>query len=54
MVVEEPSNRDANADDLHIRTSLIVAGSGLVLEDIGEHEVKGVPERWRLSRAADA
>ena len=26
----------------------LVAGSGLVLEDAGEHELKGVPERWRL------
>ncbi|HET9672653.1 MAG TPA: adenylate/guanylate cyclase domain-containing protein [Actinomycetota bacterium] len=29
----------------------LVAGSGLVLEDAGEHELKGVPERWRLYRA---
>jgi pimeloyl-ACP methyl ester carboxylesterase len=26
----------------------IVAGSGLQFEDRGEHELKGVPERWRL------
>jgi hypothetical protein len=26
----------------------LVAGSGLVLEDAGEHELKGVPDRWRL------
>jgi class 3 adenylate cyclase len=30
----------------------LVAGSGLVLEDTGEHELKGVPDRWRLYRAA--
>ena len=29
----------------------LVAGSGLVLEDAGEHELKGVPDRWRLYRA---
>jgi class 3 adenylate cyclase len=30
----------------------LVAGSGLVLEDAGEHELKGVPDRWRLYRVA--
>jgi class 3 adenylate cyclase len=28
----------------------LVAGSGLAFEDIGEHELKGVPDRWRLYR----
>jgi class 3 adenylate cyclase len=28
----------------------LVAGSGLAFEDAGEHELKGVPERWRLYR----
>ena len=28
----------------------LVAGSGLTFEDAGEHELKGVPERWRLYR----
>ena len=28
-----------------------LAGSGLAFEDAGEHELKGVPERWRLYRA---
>jgi class 3 adenylate cyclase len=28
----------------------LVAGSGLVFEDHGEHDLKGVPERWRLYR----
>jgi class 3 adenylate cyclase len=28
----------------------LVAGSGLVLEDAGEHELKGVPDVWRLYR----
>jgi len=27
-----------------------IAGSGLVFEDAGEHELKGVPDRWRLYR----
>jgi class 3 adenylate cyclase len=28
----------------------LVAGSGLVFEDRGERELKGVPDRWRLYR----
>jgi class 3 adenylate cyclase/pimeloyl-ACP methyl ester carboxylesterase len=28
----------------------LVAGSGLAFEDRGEHELKGVPDRWRLYR----
>jgi class 3 adenylate cyclase len=28
----------------------LVAGSGLVFQDAGEHELKGVPDRWRLYR----
>jgi pimeloyl-ACP methyl ester carboxylesterase len=28
----------------------LVVGSGLVFEDAGEHELKGVPDRWRLYR----
>ena len=28
----------------------LVAGSGLFFEDAGEHELKGVPDRWRLYR----
>jgi class 3 adenylate cyclase len=28
----------------------LVAGSGLAFEDAGEHELKGIPERWRLFR----
>ena len=28
----------------------LVSGSGLVFEDVGEHELKGVPDRWRLYR----
>ncbi len=30
----------------------LVAGSDLTFEDAGEHELKGVPERWRLYRVA--
>jgi len=31
----------------------LVVGSGLVFEDAGEHELKGVPDRWRLYRVVD-
>jgi class 3 adenylate cyclase len=30
----------------------LVAGSGLSFEDGGEHQLKGVPDRWRLYRVA--
>jgi class 3 adenylate cyclase len=29
----------------------LVAGSGIVFEGRGEHELKGVPERWALYAA---
>jgi len=28
----------------------LTAGSGLAFEDAGEHELKGIPDRWRLFR----
>jgi hypothetical protein len=31
-----------------------VAGSGLGFGDAGEHELKGVPDRWHLYRAIGA
>ena len=31
----------------------LTAGSGLTFEDAGEHELKGVPDRWRLYRVVD-
>ncbi len=31
----------------------LVAGSGLVFEDAGEHELKGVPDRWHLYRVVE-
>jgi class 3 adenylate cyclase len=29
----------------------LVVGSGIDLEDLGEHQLKGVPDTWRLYRA---
>jgi pimeloyl-ACP methyl ester carboxylesterase/class 3 adenylate cyclase len=31
----------------------LVAGSGLIFEDIGAHELKGIPDRWQLYRVVD-
>ena len=31
----------------------LVAGSGLVFEDAGEHELKGVPDRWHIYRVVN-
>ena len=32
----------------------LVAGSGLRFDDRGEHELKGVPDRWRLYAVIDS
>ena len=32
----------------------LVAGSGLMFQEAGEHELKGVPDRWRLYRVVEA
>jgi len=32
----------------------LTAGSGLAFEDAGEHELKGIPDRWRLYRVTGA
>jgi len=32
----------------------LTAGSGLVFEDAGQHELKGIPEPWRLYRVLSA
>jgi class 3 adenylate cyclase len=31
----------------------LVTGSGLAFDDVGEHELKGVPDRWRLYRVVE-
>jgi class 3 adenylate cyclase len=42
----------AGASDVLVTQTVkdLVAGSGLTFEDAGEHELKGVPDRWRLYR----
>jgi class 3 adenylate cyclase/pimeloyl-ACP methyl ester carboxylesterase len=42
----------ANASEVLASSTVkdLTAGSGLAFEDVGEHELKGVPDRWRLYR----
>jgi class 3 adenylate cyclase len=42
----------ASADEVLVSRTVkdLVAGSGLSFEDAGEHELKGVPDRWHLYR----
>jgi class 3 adenylate cyclase len=46
---------EADAGEVLISQTVrdLVAGSGLSLEDAGEHELKGVPDRWHLFRVVD-
>jgi class 3 adenylate cyclase len=45
----------ANANEILVSQTVkdLVAGSGLAFEDAGEHELKGVPDRWHLYRVVD-
>jgi hypothetical protein len=48
----QSQTRDATADDgVHIAYQ--VASSAIGLDDAGEHELKAVPDRWRLYRVVD-
>ena len=42
----------ANASEVLTSSTVkdLTAGSGLTFEDAGEHELKGVPDRWHLYR----
>jgi pimeloyl-ACP methyl ester carboxylesterase len=46
----------AGADEVLVSSTVrdLVAGSGLEFEDRGEHDLKGVPGRWRLLRSLPA
>jgi class 3 adenylate cyclase len=46
----------AGPSEVHVSSTVkdLVAGSGLVFEETGEHELKGVSDRWRLYRVMDA
>jgi class 3 adenylate cyclase len=51
-----PDRRHDRASEVRISQTVkdLVAGSGLAFEDAGEHELKGVPDRWRLYRVVSA
>jgi len=42
----------AGASEVRVSQTVkdLVAGSGLTFEDAGDHELKGVPDRWHLYR----
>jgi ADP-ribose pyrophosphatase YjhB (NUDIX family) len=46
----------AGAGDVFVSPTVrdLTTGSGLVFEAAGEHELKGVPERWRLYRVVES
>jgi DNA-binding NarL/FixJ family response regulator len=46
----------AHAGDVMVSSTVkdLVAGSGIGFVDRGEHELKGIPDRWRLFAVADA
>ncbi|HEY6567642.1 MAG TPA: adenylate/guanylate cyclase domain-containing protein [Actinomycetota bacterium] len=45
----------ANASQVLVSQTVkdLTAGSGVTFEDAGEHELKGVPDRWHLYRVVD-
>jgi len=46
---------EAGPDEILVSeaTALLARTNDIVFEDTGEHELKGVPDRWRLYRIAD-
>ena len=44
---------EAGASEVFVSQTVkdLVAGSGLAFDDVGEHELKGIPGSWRLYRA---
>lgn len=45
----------ASANDILVsQVKDLTAGSGFTFEDAGEHEPKGVPDRWRLVRVVES
>ena len=52
MSHRRPVSGTAAASEVLVSSTVkdLVAGSGLTFEDAGEHELKGVPDRWRLYR----
>jgi len=49
-IVDVAQPLDSRMDDLTSVLDDLVAGSGLSFADAGEHELKGIPDRWHLYR----
>ena len=54
VVIGARVGSEAGASEVLVSQTVkdLVVGSGLAFEDVGEHELKGVPDRWRLYRVA--
>jgi class 3 adenylate cyclase len=54
VVVGARIGSNAGASEILVSQTVkdLTAGSGLAFEDAGDHELKGVPDRWRLYRLA--
>ena len=52
VIIGARISASAKASEVLVSSTVkdLVAGSGLAFEDAGEHELKGVPDRWRLYR----
>jgi class 3 adenylate cyclase/pimeloyl-ACP methyl ester carboxylesterase len=53
VVIGARISASAGASEVLVSSTVkeLVAGSGLVFADAGEHELKGVPDRWHIYRA---
>jgi hypothetical protein len=53
--VEVPQVHDTTTEDgVHIADHVLGDGPIDAFEDTGEHELKDVPDRWRLHRAVES
>lgn len=43
-------HRGVGLSSRNVTVKDLVAGSGFAFEDAGEHELKGVPDRWHVYR----
>jgi class 3 adenylate cyclase len=52
-IVDVPEVRYMRSGEVLVSSTVrdLVAGSGIVFEDRGVYELKGVPDAWRLFRA---
>ena len=55
VVIGARVGSEAGASEVAVSQTVkdLVAGSGLAFEDAGEHELKGVPDRWHLYRVVN-